>query len=494
MSSLIPEVLAIMPGIDRWNGSVILSATPEGTRDRMNILLIALDTLRADHIGCYGYPRDTTPFLDEFARDATVFSHAFAPAIPTQPAYTTVFTGREALDHGIVAHGGRYDIRPGIPMLPELLKAEGYETCCVSTLPRMKPWFGRGWDEKRDPSRRTRYIQMVPADAINVDGLDWIKNRSPNGKWFLFLHYWDVHTPYMAPPGYRHRFYAGNPGDTTHHSMDEFYTQPFAQWWASSASDGIGEVFEGWITRLAQEAEVEKITDAEFLVSQYDSELAFLDDQLRALFGELGTLGALDDTAVVFFADHGEEMYEHGIYFDHHGLYEGNIRVPLIMRLPGSRKQPATIAEEVVHADISPTILDLADADIPAEMVGRSLVNLVRGEDEQQHHDDGILLCENSWMSKWGLRKGGYKYIKARAPDWHSFPPQELYHVAADPSETRNIVESETGIATEMDEELEARVDEGCKKYGRAQDPLVEQGLSPMGRRAFKWIKESGYW
>jgi arylsulfatase A-like enzyme len=457
----------------------------------MNIILISLDTLTAGHLGCYGYWRNTSPNIDKFAESATIFENCFAPGIPTQPCYTTTFSGREPLDHGIVAHGGVFDVRSDVVFLPELLADAGYHTACVSSLPRMKPWFKRGWKEDIPPSKIGRYIQMVTAESINNAAVPWLRSRKPDGRFFLFLHYWDVHTPYLAPIEYRNRFYTGNPGDPNLTSFLAFEKDPFAEWWLR-AKDEQGSL-TGWIARLAKDAGVERITDAEYIVAQYDAELAYLDDHMVEIFDVLKETGLEEDTFVMFMADHGEEMYEHGIFFDHHGLYDPNIYTPLFARLPG-QTGGRHVSHHVRHQDIAVTLLELAGAKTPDEMVGMSLVPFLRGETPDEWRDDSLLTEENSWMSKWALRKNGFKLIKARAKDWHNFPPRELYHIPSDPGETHNLVEAESKLADEMDEELEARVSEGLKRYGRAVDPIVEQGLSPMGQRAWNWIKKSKYW
>lgn len=127
-------------------------------------------------------------------------------------------------------------------------------------------------------------------------------------------------------------------------------------------------------------------------------------------------------------------------------------------------------------------------------MEGMSLVSFIQGDLSDNWHDNILLTEENSWMSKWALRRDGYKFIKARAKDWHNFPPRELYYLSSDPGEMRNIVESDSVIANELDEELESRISEGLKRYNRKIDPIVEQGLSPMGQQAWKWIKKTRYW
>jgi len=244
----------------------------------------------------------------------------------------------------------------------ELLAAAGYQTACVSALPGMKPWFNRGWKENIPPAKTGRYMQMVTAESINGAAIPWLQERKPDDPFFLFLHYWDVHTPYFAPMEYRNRFYSGDPGSPDLTSFLPFYNDPFAEWWLR-ATDDKGE-FTGWIARLAKEAGVEKLTDAEYIVAQYDAELLYLDDYIIELLDVIKSAGLEEDTFIMFMSDHGEEMYEHGIFFDHHGLYDSNIYTPLFAKLPG-QTEGRRVSQHVRHQDIAVTLLDLAGLTVP---------------------------------------------------------------------------------------------------------------------------------
>jgi len=453
----------------------------------MNIILVALDTLSARHLGCYGYWRSTSPNLDSFAENATLFENCFAPCIPTQPSFTTMFSGREPLDHGIVAHMGAFDVRSDVVFIPEILRDAGYHTACLSDLFGMKPWFKKGWNEYIPPVETGPYRNVLNAEGVNRAAMAWLNKQKPKSDFFLFIHYWDTHIPYFTPEEYRRKFYSGNPGDSGLTSFLPFEDDPFAEWWLRE-KDKDGKP-TGWIAQLAIESGVERITDAEFVVAQYDSEVLYLDEHISELLGTIEDMGIKDNTFIMFMSDHGEEMYEHGVFFDHHGLYDSNLHTPLIAKLP-CQCERRRVVHHVRHHDIAPTLLDLAGIAVPKEMAGTSLVPFLRGEIPDKWRDDSLLTGENSWMSKWSLRNDNFKLIKARAKDWHGFPPRELYNIHSDPGETHNLIEAESKLADEMDAELEARVTEGLRRYGRTIDPIVEQGLSPMGMRAWKWLEQ----
>ncbi|GAC1404214.1 MAG: hypothetical protein NVSMB65_20520 [Chloroflexota bacterium] len=191
----------------------------------MNIVLIALDTQRADHLGCYGYPRPTSPFLDSVARRGVLFERCYAPNIPTHPSFTTMLSGKEAITHDIVNIGGGVPLADGVRLLPEILREHGYATAAVDSMGRH---FTRGFDEyvtyawdRSNPTVLRKAETVTEAALPVIDRL-----RAQPRPFFLFLHYWDPHTPYLPPPPYRRRFYPPDrdPYDTANHSMDEAWS------------------------------------------------------------------------------------------------------------------------------------------------------------------------------------------------------------------------------------------------------------------------------
>ena len=165
--------------------------------DRMNILVIAIDTLRADHLGCYGYPLPTSPHIDRLAREGVVFQ-CFSPHIPTHPGYTTLFTGKDVMAHQIVCQGGKVELDPKVRLLAEILRENGYFTAAADNLGR---WFSRGFELyegdqwEPDPKGAWRKGEAVTDTALRV--LDHcVAQHKP---WFAFVHYWDPHAPNQPP-------------------------------------------------------------------------------------------------------------------------------------------------------------------------------------------------------------------------------------------------------------------------------------------------------
>jgi arylsulfatase A-like enzyme len=428
--------------------------------DITNILVLALDSLRADHLGCYGEPRPLTPALDRLAAQGTVWEQCFAPAIPTHPSFTTFYTGLHPLTHNIVCHGGQAQLDNSIPTLPELLLQAGYTTCAIDNLGWGKyPWFNRGYEYYLDPSRRQTMPLMVSAEDLNQRAISFLRAAGQE-PFFLMVHYWDVHTPYLPPEPYRRRFYqGGDQADPANHSLDPLWQHPLGKTWQETWFKWVGGV-----------------TDSAFVDALYAGALNYLDEQLAALLGELAALGLEERTLVLLLADHGESLTEHGIYYDHHGLYDCCLRVPLILRWPDHIAAGGRRTDLAQHFDLAPTLLRAAGLDVPAGMEGR---NLLAADGEAPFQ---VLSAENTWQSRWSLRTPDHKFILARRPDHYGNPPRELYDLRRDPGETHNLAEEQPDLCRELEQELESQIRRRLEALGRAQDPLLEQDIT-LGKR-----------
>ncbi len=442
----------------------------------MNTLLIAIDTLRADHLGCYGYHRSTSPNLDGLAADGALFRQLLCGCVPTQPSYTSLYTGQYSITHGIVTHGGTRWLADDSPFFTHDLQRAAYTTCAVDNLYGMKKWFARGYEFYINPAPRVRLSQMVTCDDYNSRAIPWLKAHADE-PFFMFVHYWDPHTPYLPPERLRGLYYDGDPCDPSHTSLLGIYDQPFGDWWT-----------ESWFKRLQER----RLTDAEYIVAMYDSEITYVDQGVGDLLNALDETGHADDTLVIVFSDHGELMYRHDIFFDHHGLYDGNLHVPLIVRWP-ERIPPGTVAEPLVqHSDLAPTILDAAGCPVPDRMEGQSLLRHATGQTQQPLYDC-LITQECTWQAKWAIRTDDHKLIKAREPDLHNMPMTELYDLHADPDELHNIAEERPGLAAGLEDRLERWIADMMASNNLDQDPLVAQGIT-LGKRWHDWVQKKGYW
>jgi arylsulfatase A-like enzyme len=348
-----------MLGDSRWALAALMlfAAHPAAAADELHtcgspsVILIVVDTLRADHLGTYGAPRFTSPELDAYARHGAVFEHAYAPSPWTLPTVASVFTGLLPAQHGagtLLTVGAKVlyaklDDRP--PTLGERLRALGYPTHAVAGNPNLDKRFGlaRGFDTYDFRAGDMEHIRR--ADAVVDAAALWIKSRR-GAPFFLFLHMFDPHMNYDPPAPTRGRFSGGLPSGRL--------KLPFAE-------SGRARAGRLWLN----------IEEQEFVRAAYDEEIAFVDLQIGRLFTILRDAGVLDQTIVIFTADHGEELWDHNAFEHGHTLYDELLRVPLIVWGPGIR--PGRIDAPVSLVDLAPTVLGALAAPPIAESPGLSL-------------------------------------------------------------------------------------------------------------------------
>lgn len=427
----------------------------------MNIILISLDTTRADRLSCYGYERPTSPNIDRIAAQGALFTEFFSPHIPTYPGHTTMLTGRDVYAHQITGQSGTPELSPDIPLLAELLRARGYFTAAADNLGR---WFSRGFEriegyrwETSGPNawRKGEAVMQAALKVVNTAA-------GQDRPFFLFLHFWDPHTPYLPPAPFSRMFYEGDERDPANRSMDPVWAFENFKWY-----------FHEWMPG---------VTDIEFPKAQYDAEIAYMDACLAHVFARLRELDLVKDTLLILTADHGEELDEHGCWFDHHGLYEPNIRIPLLLRLPGRIPPGARVPGFARTVDITPTILDYAGLLDPAlRFEGASLRPLLESPGGVSRGTcDEVHLTENTWMKKRALRTHEWKLIVALEPDLHGFPRTELYHLTEDPAEKRNVAKERPEAVRELTRRMREHVKRRAAETG-LPDPLSLQPL-PLRR------------
>ena len=337
------------------------SSRPSGP----NFLILVVDALRADHMGVYGYSKDTSPRLDEYARRGVVFDRAYAQAPSTFPSTAAILTGRYPSDTQI-ANERLYELRQESVTLAEVLKEGGYRTgfftanClhaydALGTGKHWSPGFDQGFDKYFVGSRL--YSDRLRAAALNERVMEWIGQGDQRKPFLACIWYIDVHTPYDPPTEFRERFPDPYEGETD-------WNKKMAELWATGES-------------IPEEAR-------RHLINLYDGEIAYTDSSIGTMLDSLADKGVLANTVVMVTADHGEAFHEHGQWVHGLGLYEELIRIPLIVIPPqaDTRSQPSRNASLVGLIDLMPTMLDYAEMPgekRPEEMQGLSLKALVEG-------------------------------------------------------------------------------------------------------------------
>ncbi len=428
--------------------------TPRRGKRKPNIVFIGIDSLRADHMSCYGYGRLTTPHIGRFATEGTLFENTYSAFIPTTSGYGSMLTGMDVFSTQMVALRHKGPMRPEIQTLPEVLKAAGYNTTCVGFTgnPASRgfdtyldyPGWG-SWNEGRSPKAQKLNEVAIP----ELDRL--AQGREP---FLLFLRHMDPHAPYLPPTPYERIFYHGNECDPKNKSMAPVMVfKPFCDFFASWMPPGI--------------------SDKDYVIAQYDGAIAYMDACIQTIFTALEARGILDETIVVINSDHGETLYDHDCYFDHHGLYEPTLHVPLIIRYPGKAPAGKRVTGYNLHEDLMPTLLELAGVDSEAKFDGRSLMQLIRGEATSFKSEFYITEC--TWMRKHGWRTPEWKLIVALEPDCHFKPPVELYNLIEDPLENTNLAESQPEMVAALKSRMEAWIARREQETG-LPNPIHNQG------------------
>jgi len=400
--------------------------------DRPNVIVVTLDTVRADRMGFLGSQRGLTPQMDAVARQGVVFERAYAQAPLTPVAHATIFTGTYPPYHKVHDFGNR--LGDQVPFLPDLLRARGYRTAAfVSSIildPKngFAPGFDRGFNDfdggfQRRARGKTRYESVERrAEQTIARVLAWLENND-KAPFFLWVHIWDAHDPYEPPAPYNSR-YAAN---------------------------------------------------------LYDGEIAYLDAALGKLFAALRARGLYDNALIAVVSDHGESLGDHGESTHGVFLYDQTIHVPLVFKFPQGRYAGQRVRSRVGQVDIAPTILDAVQLPVPPVMQGQSLVRMVgvttAAADRPSYAETEYPRRAFGWSPLKSLRTANFLYVKA--------PEQELYDSAADPQATRNLVATKKAEVARIAAQLEAflqRVGANAPEAQQSEmNPRTREKLASLG-------------
>ena len=374
-----------------------------------NVVLITIDTVRADRVGCYGYRQAHTPNLDALAREGVLFQTVVASAPLTLPSHCSILTGTYPPLHGVRDNLG-YSLGDSPPTLATILKQDGYSTAAFVGADVLNPRRGlsRGFDTYSAPFRRKmgrdnplvfnlQDLQRRAEDVVG-DALGWMSAQPPRSSkpFFVWIHLYDPHTPYGPPPRFR-----------------------------------------------------------ALLRDPYDGEIAYADDAVGKFFGYLKEHALYDPTLIIVASDHGESFGEHGEYTHGYFIYDTTLLVPLLIKPPlgagvGHRRTDAPVRT----IDIAPTVLQFLRIAPPSSMQGRGLLSLILGKTPASPANAAY--CETYYPTEFGwsalraLRSGRFKYIDA--------PKPELYDLVADPQETHNLYQTKRATALELKSQFEGLV------------------------------------
>ncbi|MEW5801403.1 MAG: tetratricopeptide repeat protein [bacterium] len=412
-------------GCQHLNTGIQQVAAPE-----CNVIIVTLDTLRADHLGCYGNTKIKTPYIDSLAKEGVRFSRTYTPVPVTLPSHTSIMTGLYPVYHK-VRNNGTFEASEQLETLAEVLKKKGFHTAAFigSFVLDSRYGLGQGFDYyddylERDSNQSIMVYNERPAGDVVKSANQWLEKNS-GSRFFMWLHCFDPHAPYDPP-------------------------LPFSKIYQKNL---------------------------------YNGEIAYADYALGRLLATLKKKNLLDETLIVITADHGEGLGEHEEKTHAIFIYDATLHVPLIMRYPKAIPAGLTVQNTTSVIDIMPTILDILKVKDKPQCEGTSLFNLIQGEKEFPRHE---LLCEtfyplynHNWSPMEGLRTEQWKYIKAPRP--------ELYDLKNDPGEKVNLYDRKKDLATELD----ARMRELQKENSPSKDEF--SGNFKMDKDTQDRLKSLGY-
>ncbi len=435
-----------------------------------SVLLITLDTLRPDRLGCYGCPERTSPHIDRMAREGLLFTHAFAQAPLTAPSHASILTGAYPAAHGVRGNG-TYRLNPEATTLAELLGAAGYETAAfVSAMPLLARFgFDQGFetfDEDFSGSRRSSAFREFyglgtlafeqTASEVTDKALGWLAHRGRE-PFFLWVHYFDPHGPYEPPEEFLRGRYAADPRKVHNGSMDGLSVNPSVR--------------------------LEGIDDLAYYRAAYDGEVAFTDREIGRLLDALRADPRSRPPLIIITADHGEAFGEHGIVGHGTQVFDEEIAIPLIVHHPAALRAGARSDLLVETVDLMPTVLDLVGLPIPEAVQGQSLVRVLQGETGPKD----AIYAESLKNEQFGLGDGIHAL---RTREWKLVESGAggaiaLYDLQGDVAETQNRSRTETGRVGRLAERLLAHpgtAPGGLSATSRVEmDPETEAGLRALG-------------
>lgn len=442
----------------------------------MRILFLDLDTLRPDHLGCYGYHRNTSPNLDRLAAEGTRFDAYHCSDAPCLPSRAALMTGRFGIHTGVVGHGGTAaDLRIegperefggglGANSLPGRLRQAGLHTASISPFAERHSawWFYAGFMEMHNTGRRGG----ESAEEVTPTALDWIERNAASDDWFLHINYWDPHYPYRAPEEF------GNP----------FEEEPLPQWYTQETID-LHRSLPG--AKSAQDVamysnrrppqyprtpgEVRNMKDFRMMIDGYDCGIRYMDSHIGQLLDALERRGVLDDLVIVVSSDHGENLGEMGFYAEHGTADLITTRIPMIVRGPGIM-QGHVDSELHYNLDLAPTLAEWLDQPPADTWDGQSYAEtLTQGAECGR---EVLVLSQCCHGCQRSVRFGPWLYIRSVHDFYHCLPREVLFNVQADPHEERDVAAQHADVCREGAQHLLTWWEDMMKTSPSDADPL----------------------
>jgi len=418
---------------------------------RPDVVLVVVDTLRADHLASLGHDLPTDAPLSRFLEQATLFENCWAPAPWTMPSTATILSGLHPLRHQTLAHGDR--LADDALTLAESLSAGGWRTLGLSHNHNVGELTGFAQGFERFESYAGRAVAYPDASELVDTALDWVDESSRPT--FLYLQPMNVHGPYRVPEPHRDDLLGRAP-------------VPGFEYYGARMRGILRDGQTEWRTRVQPEY-------LQSLREQYDTAVRYTLAQVAELFDELDRRGRFENALVVLTADHGEELFEHGGFSHGYSLHGEALHVPLMLKLPGQRSSLRR-AEDVSLADLTPTLLELLALPSPVALDGRSLA--ARLDPDAGPAEERALLFHVGWEERCvgrALQLGRWKLVDLERDYTGRAPARLLYDRRADPREQHDLASAHPDVLRQLEARLRAEVDAlGARSLAPAENMLAE--------------------
>lgn len=455
-----------------------------GVKDRPNLLLISVDTLRSDRLSCYGYGRHTSPNIDRIAEEGVLFENAFSSSPKTTPSHISILTGLYPRTHNVymwkMSSEGTYfgrRLSDNVATLAEILKEYGYTNVAFTGGANVagRIGFDRGfeiYDETADTEAACRWLE-----------------ENGEKKFFLFYHTYYTHDPYLPPPPYDTKYDPGYSGSmpTRKELMDELGIREGEDW------HGIWQPLQ---KRFWSRIDLNDPADRRHLAGLYDGAINYVDHELiGSLIKSLEKSGLLDSTLIVFTSDHGEEFLEHG-RLEHNGIYREVASVPLILRLPGLLPAGRRIKQLVRTIDIMPTILELLGIPSLTTIQGVNLLPAIREDRDlnltaaADFNDYAPPVIESIREGEWFLLMDQRQSISEKSGPKTAPPFFSLFNTEEDPGEMNDLSDDLPEVVAHLRKKLKKQRIENSKKHA---EEAADQRPAKMDIKNLDRLKALGY-
>ena len=414
----------------------------------MRILYLDIDTLRPDHLPCYGYERPTAPVISQIAQEGVTFTECYTSDSPCVPSRAALISGRFGIHNGVVTHwgaGATFHVptidsdwdqvyRSDLPLFPRYLRERGMHSVTISSFAdkHQAPWYTLGWGEVR---QFTLKRGNEDAEEVVNCALDWLQGHAAEDNWFLHVHFWDPHKNYTMDPGWARPFAAWDPPAWP--DAETLATHQDPAWGPGSAGD-----FWGWGDRRTSPVPtmpdaIRDVRDLKQLVDGYDGAIRYLDSQILRILEYLQAARILSDTAIIITSDHGESFGEHALYAQHADAGTAVHHVPMIVRWPGCGGGIAS-SRLIYQQDIVPTIVDLLGFPVPEGWDFQSFGDVIAPRARSQTYRDALVWGHGLYVCQRAVYWPPWFYIRTDHPGLFPWEKEQLYQVQADPHETRD--------------------------------------------------------